>query len=370
MPRGGRYNEPPESQNVDLIETQMIREADDASQLPDLLTDAQKRIIKARLRLLQKEADDTNLHYTTASLTTVERQIEETNREFKKFRYGPSKPMVIKDASLAVIDSKVMSTHTDTAAKIGKLARSHANAFEVADFFDPLRELIGLERSMLEDVDEDDESAQPAVRRGGRLGDWAKIGWMAAGRSRRAPAAEFMNGMMAVEHTRRVVQRKARQQQVLQPEVRPKEIRQEDMKQAVNPTIVFTGRLEALLEKHDAKVNLFKWLINPWSFGQTIENTFYTSFLLKECKVAIDEAEDGSGIPYIFCCDPPSEEDLRAREFDDAGNDIGPALRKRQVVLEMSLEIWQEAIELFDIRESFIPHRTEEAQPGVDGWYA
>ena len=107
--------------------------------------------------------------------------------------------------------------------------------------------------------------------------------------------------MMAVEHTRRIVQRKARQKQVLLPEVRPKEVRSEDMKQAVNPTIVYTTVLERILERQpgDGKVNLFKWLINPRSFGQTIENTFYTSFLLRECRVAIDEAEDGSGIPYI-----------------------------------------------------------------------
>ena len=45
--------------------------------------------------------------------------------------------------------------------------------------------------NILEDVDEE-EVARYGVRRGGMLGDWAKIGWMAARRSRRAPAAEFM----------------------------------------------------------------------------------------------------------------------------------------------------------------------------------
>jgi hypothetical protein len=54
---------------------------------------------------------------------------------------------------------------------------------------DRLRTLLGLEIGLLEDVDEEEGYN---VRRGGRLGDWAKIGWMASKRSRRAPAVEFM----------------------------------------------------------------------------------------------------------------------------------------------------------------------------------
>lgn len=42
-----------------------------------------------------------------------------------------------KNSSLAVIDSKIMAMHSDTAMKLGKQARGAANAFEPADFFDP-----------------------------------------------------------------------------------------------------------------------------------------------------------------------------------------------------------------------------------------
>jgi hypothetical protein len=52
--------------------------------------------------------------------------------------------------------------------------------------------LLGLDAQMLEDVDMDDEENAPAVRRGGKLGNWAKIGWLAVGRSHRAPGVEFM----------------------------------------------------------------------------------------------------------------------------------------------------------------------------------
>jgi hypothetical protein len=91
----------------------------------------------------------------------------------------------------------------------------------------------------------------------------------------------------------------------------------------------------------------------------------------------------------LVACDPPTEEDRRARDFDNDGNDIGPLLKKRQVIMEMTMEIWQvspplhrslplavltvteqEAIELFDIKKGIIPHRIEEAPAKPEGWYA
>lgn len=54
-----------------------------------------------------------------------------------------------------------------------------------------LRQLLGLDDRMMEDLDLDEEDGQ-TVRRGGRLGDWSKIGWIAMQRGRRAPGVEFM----------------------------------------------------------------------------------------------------------------------------------------------------------------------------------
>jgi hypothetical protein len=45
---------------------------------------------------------------------------------------------------------------------------------------------------MLEDMDVDEDEAMPNVRHGGKLGDWAKIGWLAVRRSKRATGVEFM----------------------------------------------------------------------------------------------------------------------------------------------------------------------------------
>jgi non-structural maintenance of chromosomes element 4 len=49
--------------------------------------------------------------------------------------------------------------------------------------------------------------------------------------------------------------------------------------------------LRAILEDL-GEYNLFKFVVNPNDFGQSVENVFYLSFLIKEGVVAL-EVKDG-----------------------------------------------------------------------------
>lgn len=55
---------------------------------------------------------------------------------------------------------------------------------------------------------------------------------------------------------------------------------------------------ECLL-KHEP-INFFKFLINPESFSQTVENLFYCAFLTRDGRVSIQEDDDGDLILGIM----------------------------------------------------------------------
>lgn len=42
-----------------------------------------------------------------------------------------------------------------------------------------------------------------------------------------------------------------------------------------------------------AGINFYEWIINPHSFSESVENLFYTSFLIREGKLVINIGEDG-----------------------------------------------------------------------------
>ncbi|TVY46030.1 Non-structural maintenance of chromosome element [Lachnellula subtilissima] len=121
--------------------------------------------------------------------------------------------------------------------------------------------------------------------------------------------------------------------------------------------------IEAVLDKHgisaDGEIAFLKFVINPYSFGQTIENLFYVSFLVRDGKAEIVVGDDG--MPYLS---------LPAARLANAPRDEGQS--KHQAVLALDMAQWKEAIELFDIKEPMIRHREEESynSVGKKGWYA
>ena len=50
-------------------------------------------------------------------------------------------------------------------------------------------------------------------------------------------------------------------------------------------------QLEKILEVV-GKINIFRFIVNPNDFGQSVENMFYLSFLIRDGKCALD-IEDG-----------------------------------------------------------------------------
>ncbi|KAF6836777.1 hypothetical protein CMUS01_05295 [Colletotrichum musicola] len=117
----------------------------------------------------------------------------------------------------------------------------------------------------------------------------------------------------------------------------------------------------ALMHKYGLRetggVDLLRFVINPRSFGQTVENMFYVSFLIRDGKVGIEF--DSKDLPSLSPIGgDEGEEDKRERA-------------KQQAIFSMDMETWQDIIDTFDIKEPMISHRKEAGAegPGARGWY-
>ncbi|OAP64983.1 hypothetical protein AYL99_00955 [Fonsecaea erecta] len=92
-------------------------------------------------------------------------------------------------------------------------------------------------------------------------------------------------------------------------------------------------------------VPFFNFCVNPKSFGQTVENMFYVSFLVKEGKVNL--GLDSDGLPTLALV---KQKPLEERQ----------EVKRSQAIFALDFDIWREIIETFEIKESMIPHRKEQ----------
>lgn len=110
-----------------------------------------------------------------------------------------------------------------------------------------------------------------------------------------------------------------------------------------------------LLEKEGGEdgINMFKFILDPSSFSTTVENLFYLSFLVRDGLVSLEDNEEGEPIiselptcdcmrssckcspsfllcaPLIACVEAPTEDDYNQ------------GVARRQLVLELDMEIWE-----------------------------
>ncbi|CAH0017720.1 unnamed protein product [Clonostachys rhizophaga] len=107
-------------------------------------------------------------------------------------------------------------------------------------------------------------------------------------------------------------------------------------------------------------IDLLRFVVNPRSFGQTVENIFYVSFLIRDGRVSIEY--DDNDLPSLAPV---------MREVDEE-----PSLRqggsKHQAILSMDMATWEDIVETLELAEPLIKHRAESTRdnPGAKGWYS
>lgn len=252
----------------------------------------------------------------------------------------------VKQTSDATLDSRLLVSTADLSAKrtqqlnLGDVTQG----IDVQDFINKCRSFMRRgdavqansstqrRRRRANKDHEDDSAADDGIDEGDAF-NWEWLGRQACfPHNMRPPVPGFLLGPLSVQKRQRQqpTQRRARQRQDPRNAIRPEEVKADGNERAEknNLTLLCRQILELLVrtqdegqekvqeeatedmsddEIHDlmAKYGLaedggvafFRFVINPQSFGQTVENMFYTSFLIKEGSVGIQF--DNFGLPTL-----------------------------------------------------------------------
>lgn len=247
-------------------------------------------------------------------------------------------------------------------------------------------------------------STQRQRRRRGQDGDddendemlnWSHLGRFACLQHNRRPALSgFLVGPLSVEKkVRRITKRTARFRREDLAETRPEVLNVDELSKKENDLTSICAKIlkqlrevqrdaqQRLSEIFEARqnmqqsdmmktmhehglrdtggVDLLRFVVNPMSFGQTVENMFYVSFLIRDGKVNVEF--DQNELPSLSPVDA-----------GDAEGSAKTGAMKHQAIFSMDMKTWRDIIDTFQITTPMIEHRQESSQqgPGARGWYS
>jgi hypothetical protein len=292
-----------------------------------------RRQLRRDMRGLQKELTDGRAELLDPNNNTGLADIIERANNFAG---------QVKQTSDATIDSRLLVQAAEFSYKrtLALVSGDTAQGIDVDDYISKVKTymrgnaifehdgeaLSGTQRRRRANDVEDEEDVD------GDMLDWEYLGRNACIKYTLRPSLPgFLLGPLSVEkRAKRAVTRKAAFRPNSIKETRPEVVELDQIEKRENANLAglcvqIAERLETVvdeaMEAVDAQVSddtpqaeadavldrygisrdcgfaLFKFVINPNSFGQTVENLFYTSFLIKDGKFGI--SMDDRGLPYL-----------------------------------------------------------------------
>lgn len=262
----------------------------------------------------------------------------------------------VKGPQEATLDSAFLLMASNMGAIKARAIKSGPAAFDADEFVSRLLAFMGGGRQVLRETREDGEDGSEFEEDGEEKSlDWDRVGRLALAKSRRVPVMDFMLGSLSIEAKKRAQTKRARLEKDEKDKTKPQEINEEDITRSENETTANVAQVERILGDHD-RINLFRFVINPDDFGQSVENLFYLSFLIRDGKCAL-EIDEETAEPMIFLCEQPSEEDYKQ------------GIQKQQIVLELDMATWERAKQEFNITQPIIPQREVRGMRIGSKWY-
>ncbi|KAK4056945.1 hypothetical protein OIO90_001845 [Microbotryomycetes sp. JL221] len=311
-------------------------QAQDDVDMQDMTTEQQiehQRKLKVKYRQLGYAATELQSNINDVSVDEIGNTIKSANKLFKQ----------VTSTGEAVLDAHVLLAASGAAALKARALKLDANAFDTVEFINRLHKFMG---GKSQNRRQSTQAVQPLEK------DlkWSRIGRVLASESRRVPTCDFMFGPLEIQ----VKEKKARTQRQRHKineadRVQPEELTVDDMQKSKNETAKLVKQISEVLEQYGEEgIPYLQLVVNPNSFAQTVENIFFLSFLVKEGRVGIwlDENQDSPHHGDIVCvaAEAPDEQEAAA-------------IKSNQIVLEVTEQIWKDAIEAYELTESVVPNR-------------
>ncbi|KAF3480111.1 nuclear protein Qri2/Nse4 [Arthroderma uncinatum] len=359
----------------------------------------ERRAVRKGLRELATNLNDSRAEFVRLESNGLMQTVEKANEYFKK----------VKQTSDATLDSRLLVTAADLSYKRTAQASLGNNVagLDIDEFVSKCisfmqRESASTESSLPTPTQSHRRSSGHPSRAAADSDDeeepfnWDYLGRNACFPNNLRPSISgFLLGPLSVQkRVRQQTQRRARERIDPSQLVRPNDVKAADLGKQETATLTTmctniratlakiqqeaessardelaqmgdVSQVEAVevMNKHgisdDGGVPLFRFCINPRSFGQSVENLFYVSFLVRDGSIGM--SMDGNNLPTLLPSEPlaPSE----ARE---------QGIQKHQAVFGLDFNTWAQLIETFDIKDPLIPHRDDEAEnhTSTGRWHA
>lgn len=192
------------------------------------------------------------------------------------------------------------------------------------------------------------------ARENSRHLDWEHVGQHACTFGKRARTMDFMLGALGVQRKQIKRTQNARVVKNKEDLVQVAKLQSEDIEKQENETAKCVNNIFNVL-KEKGPMNYFKFVTNPSSFSQTVENIFYVSFLARKGIAGIDVS---SGQPIISVHQAVNVESLE------------DVVSKKQIIMGITIQEFNAIIETYNITSSTIPTRQKQAAVASgSGWY-
>lgn len=377
---------------------------------------AERRKVQKRFRDLLRDVTENSEEYLQSGSNGLYDTIIKANELTKE----------VRQTTEATIDSRLLVSTTDLSyRKTLRLTQgSLSQGIDVDELVSKCITFMQHERGNIGDQGEEDNITTQRHRRehsngiddsedrDGDMMNWSHLGRFAClPHSRRPALPGLLLGPLSVERkVRRIAKRSAPFRPNNLAETRPEILNVEDLAKKENDLTAICGKIfqqlqniqeqvqesvaEAIqdemtdeekidiMHKHGLRrtggIDLMRFVVNPKSFGQTVENIFYVSFLIRDGRIEIEYDEydlpalgkhDTSFIPSCVAHNNEIAPVIREDHEDESARQ-GSA--KHQAVLSIDMQAWQDIIQALQIKEPMIEHRQEvvNSGPGARGWYS